>query len=166
MALSEVDSYAVVLQSLSHVRVVVSRRNALLTQQPSKQPPNDFGLSDFERPIQSKLFVLLVPGGGVEPPRGCPRRILSPLRLPVPPSRLGTCAFSLTRRPTSPHLLCSLSRVAAVKRVMALLFDILAWLRQQGQQSYQSRFNALLRRIMVQDLETKGNAYSQQTMDL
>ena len=30
----------------------------------------------------------LVPGGGVEPPRGCPRRILSPLRLPVPPSRL------------------------------------------------------------------------------
>ena len=30
----------------------------------------------------------LVPGGGVEPQRGCPRRILSPLRLPVPPSRL------------------------------------------------------------------------------
>ena len=29
-----------------------------------------------------------MPGGGVEPPRGCPRRILSPLRLPVPPSRL------------------------------------------------------------------------------
>jgi hypothetical protein len=36
-----------------------------------------------------KLLILLVPGGGVEPPRGCPRRILSPLRLPVPPSRLG-----------------------------------------------------------------------------
>src|SRR5271163_1905027 len=35
-----------------------------------------------------KSFVILVPGGGVEPPRGCPRRILSPLRLPVPPSRL------------------------------------------------------------------------------
>ena len=34
-----------------------------------------------------KSFILLVPGGGVEPPRGCPRRILSPLRLPVPPSR-------------------------------------------------------------------------------
>ncbi len=30
----------------------------------------------------------MVPGGGVEPPRGDkPRRILSPLRLPVPPSR-------------------------------------------------------------------------------
>ena len=27
------------------------------------------------------LFILLVPGGGVEPPRGCPRRILSPLSL-------------------------------------------------------------------------------------
>jgi hypothetical protein len=36
----------------------------------------------------SNLLILLVPGGGVEPPRGCPRRILSPLRLPVPPSRL------------------------------------------------------------------------------
>ena len=29
----------------------------------------------------------LVPGGGVEPPRSEDRRILSPLRLPVPPSR-------------------------------------------------------------------------------
>jgi hypothetical protein len=39
-----------------------------------------------------RLAVLFVPGG-VQPPRGCSRRILSPLRLPVPPSRLGdgTC---------------------------------------------------------------------------
>jgi hypothetical protein len=52
--------------------------------------------------VQIKLLILLVPGGGVEPPRGCPRRILSPLRLPVPPSRLRdsltrtqyTCAFA------------------------------------------------------------------------
>ena len=29
----------------------------------------------------------LVPGGGLEPPRPCGRRILSPLRLPIPPSR-------------------------------------------------------------------------------
>ena len=29
----------------------------------------------------------MVPGGGVEPPRPEGRRILSPLRLPVPPSR-------------------------------------------------------------------------------
>ncbi len=28
-----------------------------------------------------------MPGGGVEPPRAEARRILSPLRLPVPPSR-------------------------------------------------------------------------------
>jgi hypothetical protein len=34
-----------------------------------------------------RLFFSLVPGGGVEPPRPCDRRILSPLRLPVPPSR-------------------------------------------------------------------------------
>ena len=31
----------------------------------------------------------MVPGGGVEPPRAEARRILSPLRLPVPPSRRG-----------------------------------------------------------------------------
>src|SRR5580704_523381 len=39
----------------------------------------------------SRLFcglLGLVPGGGVEPPRPEGRRILSPLRLPVPPSRL------------------------------------------------------------------------------
>jgi hypothetical protein len=36
---------------------------------------------------KSAMFML-VPGGGVEPPRPCDRRILSPLRLPVPPSRL------------------------------------------------------------------------------
>jgi len=35
--------------------------------QPTEQPPNDFGFSDFERPIQLKLLSLLVPGGGVEP---------------------------------------------------------------------------------------------------
>ena len=38
-------------------------------------------------PTIMQVIVFMVPGGGVEPPRGCPRRILSPLRLPVPPSR-------------------------------------------------------------------------------
>jgi hypothetical protein len=33
-------------------------------------------------------WFVVVPGGGVEPPRPEGRRILSPLRLPVPPSRL------------------------------------------------------------------------------
>ena len=37
----------------------------------------------------------MVPGGGVEPPRPCDRRILSPLRLPVPPSRR-LCSISTT----------------------------------------------------------------------
>lgn len=50
-----------------------------------------------ERSFRSKI---LVPGGGVEPPRGCPRRILSPLRLPVPPSRpvAARLVFAPTRR--------------------------------------------------------------------
>src|ERR1035437_1692073 len=38
--------------------------------------------SSYERFLY-KSVVLLVPGGGVEPPRPCDRRILSPLRLPV-----------------------------------------------------------------------------------
>lgn len=40
--------------------------------------------------LQTYLDDALVPGGGIEPPRYCYRRILSPLRLPVPPSRPGT----------------------------------------------------------------------------
>ena len=38
--------------------------------------------------LQNKQEIV-VPGGGVEPPRAEARRILSPLRLPVPPSRHG-----------------------------------------------------------------------------
>ena len=34
-----------------------------------------------------KPLYLLVPGARLELARGCPRRILSPLRLPIPPSR-------------------------------------------------------------------------------
>jgi uncharacterized protein (DUF4415 family) len=33
--------------------------------------------------------------------------------------------------------------------------DILAWLRQKGDEGYQSRLNALLRHVMLQDLEAK-----------
>ena len=39
------------------------------------------------RPLP-KCLRLLVPGGGLEPPQCYHRRILSPLRLPIPPSRL------------------------------------------------------------------------------
>jgi hypothetical protein len=57
------------------------------SQRPLWQPTairtatKQFGLSGFERPNQLKLFILLVPGGGVEPPRPCDRRILSPYPL-------------------------------------------------------------------------------------
>ena len=33
--------------------------------------------------------------------------------------------------------------------------DILAWLRQQGSEGYQSRLNAALRRVMLEDLQEK-----------
>ena len=33
--------------------------------------------------------------------------------------------------------------------------DILAWLRHQGPEGYQSRLNALLRSVMLRDLEAK-----------
>ena len=33
--------------------------------------------------------------------------------------------------------------------------DILAWLRQQGSEGYQSRLNAVLRRVMLEDLQEK-----------
>jgi hypothetical protein len=40
-------------------------------------------------PAPKLLSARLVPGGGIEPPQGFwPLRILSPLRLPISPSRL------------------------------------------------------------------------------
>jgi uncharacterized protein (DUF4415 family) len=33
--------------------------------------------------------------------------------------------------------------------------DILAWLRAKGSEGYQSRLNAVLRQVMLQDLQTK-----------
>ncbi|MES2222608.1 MAG: BrnA antitoxin family protein [Acidobacteriota bacterium] len=36
--------------------------------------------------------------------------------------------------------------------------DILAWLRQQGAEGYQSRLNAMLRSVMLRDLEAKRKA--------
>ena len=33
------------------------------------------------------LFILMVPEVGIEPTRGCPRRILNPVRLPISPLR-------------------------------------------------------------------------------
>ena len=47
--------------------------------------PNERG-----KPLIPQVILVfkMVPGGGIEPPWNCFRRILSPLRLPVPPSRL------------------------------------------------------------------------------
>ena len=58
-----------------------------------------FPSSSNSQHISSKSFSLLVPGGGVEPPRPCDRRILSPLRLPVPPSRRISILSALKRAP-------------------------------------------------------------------
>jgi hypothetical protein len=50
---------------------------------PAGESPN----KRYAQVLKNKA-LRLVPGGGVEPPRAEARRILSPLRLPVPPSRL------------------------------------------------------------------------------
>ena len=49
------------------------------------------------RPAEWWIAETLVPGGGVEPPRAEARRILSPLRLPVPPSRLYLQVLDFTK---------------------------------------------------------------------
>ena len=47
---------------------------------------------------------LLVPGGGIEPPQGFwPLRILSPLRLPISPSRLRVYSSLATMGKMSPE---------------------------------------------------------------
>jgi hypothetical protein len=39
----------------------------------------------------------MVPEAGLEPAQGCPRGILSPLRLPIPPLRHAECDSPLPR---------------------------------------------------------------------
>jgi hypothetical protein len=63
-------------------------------QQPPKQPSTQMASRFGEAIWLVKLLESVVPGGGIEPPWSCLRRILSPLRLPVPPSR---------RYPSLPH---------------------------------------------------------------
>ncbi len=45
-----------------------------------------------------------MPGGGIEPPRAEARRILSPLRLPVPPSRQRRGSNRLAQAKIGPKL--------------------------------------------------------------
>ena len=47
----------------------------------------------------SNVPAFSVPKGGFEPPRGCPQRILSPRRLPVPPLRPGPPRYNLPETP-------------------------------------------------------------------
>jgi hypothetical protein len=42
---------------------------------------------------QTTLQARVVPEAGLEPAQGCPRGILSPLRLPIPPLRQGKPIF-------------------------------------------------------------------------
>jgi hypothetical protein len=44
--------------------------------------------NERKRPQVGAVIVALVPGGGIEPPLCCQNWILSPARLPIPPSRL------------------------------------------------------------------------------
>jgi hypothetical protein len=38
--------------------------------------------------VSASASIIMVPGGGLEPPRPYGQRILSPLRLPIPPPGL------------------------------------------------------------------------------
>ena len=51
--------------------------------------------------FNEELRKKMVPGAGVEPARGCPRGILSPLCLPISPPGLYTGAFAAIRRCTT-----------------------------------------------------------------
>jgi hypothetical protein len=68
--------------------------------------------------LASRVFTAffgLVPGGGVEPPRPEGRRILSPLRLPVPPSRLGIVSDGSGGRAISVSHSCRKLPIAAAQ---------------------------------------------------
>ena len=98
---------------------------------PEDNPPESEGKSRLARKRRDKL----VPGGGVEPPRAEARRILSPLRLPVPPSRLMILCRLYSQRSyflqwplaivkrhrSSWHIVTKLHRIAAFARKSDLL---------------------------------------------
>jgi hypothetical protein len=48
-------------------------------------------LKRLSKIMLAKPLILLVPEVGIEPTRGCPRGILSPVRLPVSPLRHLSC---------------------------------------------------------------------------
>jgi hypothetical protein len=66
----------------------------------------------------------LVPGGGVEPPRPEGRRILSPLRLPVPPSRLFVEVLEFTAVYLLHHLGAKNDKCETVQESVEVLEDL------------------------------------------
>ena len=65
-----------------------------------------------------KLLILLVPGTGIEPVRGFPRGILSPLRLPIsPPGLEGAILFSA--KDTGCAVPCGRSRTPVLRGICA-----------------------------------------------
>ena len=65
-------------------------QNQILPPTPPQTPqfPNGISGSDQKRLSErTASFELNLPKGGIEPPWSCPRRILSPLRLPISPLR-------------------------------------------------------------------------------
>jgi hypothetical protein len=64
------------------------RGKVAVTVMSVKQPPKP-------NPCINPFPLSVVPGGGIEPPQGFwPLRILSPLRLPISPSRRGITSFA------------------------------------------------------------------------
>ncbi len=76
-------------------------KNSEGTHWPPKWPPERNGPQVIGDHFFAKLFGLLVPGGGLEPPHPCGPRILSPLRLPISPS--GPAAILSSQDSTHPH---------------------------------------------------------------
>jgi hypothetical protein len=79
---------------LTRKQVDMPRTLALLYTGCHCTMPNRTGQEANKKPAPGGFFgrlwttLALVPRGGIEPPRCFHRRILSPLRLPIPPSRL------------------------------------------------------------------------------
>ena len=68
-------------------RIAIGTRHAPIRQHSPEHAPGDSTFSSYKQFLH-KSVILLVPGGGVEPPRGCPRRILSPYLLQIRDLRL------------------------------------------------------------------------------
>ena len=82
----------------SHLKGITTLPELRWLRVRTRLPNGRFCAESCELEIQRKLFDSMVPGGGLEPPRPCGLRILSPLRLPVSPS--GPIAVSCEVRST------------------------------------------------------------------